>query len=156
VHWVLPLSFAILLLLTVVQARRPLRGKVWTYLRCLFPSWRFFEDVEPGPMLEFRVEPGGAPPTAWQAALPAADRAGLLLNARGNLRLAYQSLVEQLLDELDGVEQEAAPQLATYRLVQRLVEERARASGSAVPGARYRFRLCSSEDVEFESGSHSF
>jgi hypothetical protein len=68
-----------------------------------------------------------------------------LLNAAGNLRLAYQSLVEQLEAELDGVERALAPTLVPYRLVQRLVEERLRSAGNAV-GARYQFCIGDVED----------
>jgi hypothetical protein len=148
----LPLGF--LLLLTLVQSRRPLPGRAWAYVRALFPSWRFFEDVEPGPELQLGIASSEGAATTWHPVLPAAETGRLFLNARGNLRLAYQSLVEQLESELDGCEVESAPQLISYRLVRRLVQERALASG-LVPGrGSYRFRLWDGEHVVFESRSH--
>ena len=36
-------------LVTLRLSRRPLRSTAWLLLRSLFPSWRFFEAVEPGP-----------------------------------------------------------------------------------------------------------
>jgi hypothetical protein len=153
--WAPALSFAVLLLLTLTQARRPLQGKTWTYLRSLFPSWRFFDDVEPGPVLEFRIESEDALPTEWQAALATVQRAGLFLNAEGNLRLAYQSLVEQLVGDLDGVEVTAAPSLVAYRLAQCVVQERARALGLMRPRGSYRMRVRSGGEIEFESEGHA-
>lgn len=149
-----PLLFGLLLALTLLQSRRPLRGRAWTLLRCLLPSWRFFEDVEPGPALTFAVAAAGEGFGPWHHALTAPGARGLFLNAAGNLALAQQSLVEQLLHELDGVREESAPSLVPYQLVQRLIAERARELGVARGSARYKFRLGSAEEVHFESAEH--
>jgi hypothetical protein len=151
-----PLLFGLLLGLTLWQSRRPLRGRAWTLLRCLFPSWRFFEDVEAGPTLIFCVAAPGESFGPWRAALAPAQQRGIILNAAGNLALAEQSLVVLLLSELDGVREDAAVQLVAYRLVQRLLSQRARELGVFGPGARYKFRLGSDEDVAFESAEHTF
>ncbi|HVY32336.1 MAG TPA: hypothetical protein VHB79_37625 [Polyangiaceae bacterium] len=136
---VVPLLLGLGVLLTLSLSRRPLRSKAWVLLRSLLPSWRFFEDVEPGPELLCRVALPGGEYGAWQGVLQArAASRGLVLNAAGNLQLAYQSLVEQLESELDGVERGVAPTLVPYRLVQRLVEQRLRSSGNGV-GTRYQF-----------------
>lgn len=152
--WVPPLSLALLLVMTLAQTRRPLEGKSFLYLRSLFPSWRFFEDAEAGPTLWFCVESSEAPEAPWQPALLSRTASGFWLNAEGNLLLAQQSLVEQLLSELDGVREDVAPTLTAYRLIQRLVEETARKSRTSSAPVRYRFRLCSGDEVEFESESH--
>lgn len=152
--WVVPLLLGSLLLLTLRQARQPLEGRAFLLLRSLFPSWRFFEEVEPGPQLLFCVVVGGEQ-GPWQPVLTPVRRRGVLLNAAGNLHLAQQSLVEQLWSELDGISLDAAPQLTVYQLVQRLVVERLRELGLATSGARYRFRLESEEgESDFDSAEH--
>ena len=146
--FVAPLLLALLVLLSLQKSRQPLTGRTWVLLRSLLPSWRFFEDVEPGPELLYCVVGRGEGET-WQPVLVPPSRRGFFLNAQGNLYLAQQSLVEQLWSELDGVEVDAAPRLTTYQLVQRLIAER-------VPErARYRFRLRSTDGVDFESEEHA-
>lgn len=143
---VVPLLLGLGVLLTLRLSRRPLRSKAWLLLRSLFPSWRFFEDVEPGPELCYRVAPRGGEYGEWQGVLePRAASHGLVLNAAGNLRLAYQSLIEQLEAELDGVQRNVAPTLVPYRLVQRLVEQRLRSAGNGA-GFRYQFRIGDASD----------
>lgn len=153
------LLLALLTLLTWWQSRRPLRGQAWLLFRSLLPSWRFFEDVEPGPELRFSVAPNGQDFGPWQLAFSQAAAArGWLLNASGNLHLARQSLVEQLWSELDGVAVSHAPELISYRLVQRLIQARARELGLLSERARYRFRLlgAGNDEPEFESEEHAF
>jgi len=120
-------------------------------LRSLLPSWRFFEDVEPGPELSFRVLPEGD----WLPAIVPATTRGFFLNARGNLSLLQQSLAEQLLTDLDGVEVSRAPSLVSYQLVQRLIEARVRALGFS-SASRYVFRLrFDAEESAYESEEHA-
>ncbi len=155
--FVAPLLFGLLLLLSLRQSRQPLAGRTWQLLRSLLPSWRFFEDVAPGPELSFRVVVDGEQTGPWRSAIAPAPPRAFFLNAQGNLRLAQQSLVEQLWSELDGVTVDAATELVSYRLVQRLVVERMRELGLAAPRACYRFRLAISDspaDVGFESDEH--
>jgi hypothetical protein len=142
VTWVLLLLLAVALVSTALVSRRPLEGKAWLLLRCLFPAWRFFEQVELGPELRFRFTLAGEQWSEWQPAVVMRERGlgALLLNAEGNLTLAQQSLVEQLAAELDGCSVDAVAALVPYRLVQRLVSERARAQGAVAPG-RYQFSL---------------
>lgn len=140
---------------TLRLSRRPLRSKTWILLRSLLPSWRFFEDVEPGPALSFRVASSNGDYGTWHDAIETRAGVGaLLFNAQGNLRLSYQSLVEQLEAELDGVERAAAPALVPYRLVQRLVERRAQQQGAERGASRYQFRIGDAEDG-FVSEEHA-
>lgn len=135
------------------SSRRPVRAPGFQLLRSLLPSWRFFEQVEAGPLLAFRLLTSNE--KEFMPVLEAAaGRPSLLLNAAHNLSLLEQSLVEQLLDELDGVEMERAAELTSYRLVQQLVERRARASGAE--GGVYQFRIEAEGDDEplFVSGPH--
>jgi hypothetical protein len=154
--WLLPPLLGLLLLLTLWQSRRPLPGRVWLLLRALLPSWRFFEDVAPGPEASFTLAAPGADFEDWQPLLGPAPARGFFLNAEGNLHLLRQSLVEQLWSELDGVHLDAAPSLVPYRLVQRLIAERAVERRPLVAGTRYKFRLGTETSVDFESEEHVF
>jgi hypothetical protein len=147
---ILPLLLGLLLLVTLRLSRRPVQSKAWQLLRSLLPSWRFFEDVEPGAELSFRILPEGD----WLPAIVPPATRGFFLNARGNLSLLQQSLAEQLLAELDGVEVSQAPSLVSYRLVQHLIEARARELGSKA-ASRYVFRLrFEAEKSDYQSEEH--
>jgi len=118
--------------LFVWLARRGLRARGVVLFRCLVPSWRFFDQVEPMPALRYRVAPHGGDWGDWREALtaPRRTRSSLWLNAAGNLHLAQQSLIEHLVADLEGAaESGAAPhELVSYRLVCALVEQRVRAT----------------------------
>lgn len=136
--------FSLLLALVLLGKRRPARSPAWLLLRSLFPSWRFFEQIAPVPTLSYRVAVSGSDLGGWQDALPPVARTplSLVLNARGNLHLAQQSLVERLSDELDGdATPETVVESVSYGMVQRLVlaELRRRSRGDAP--IRYQFRL---------------
>lgn len=146
--FIAPLLLALLVLLSLRNERRPLTGRSWLLLRSMLPSWRFFEDVEPGPELLYCVVQDGHD-GEWRPVLSPPARRGFFLNASGNLYLAQQALVEQLWSELDGVAVDDAPSLTSYQLVQRLISGRMREK------AHYRFRLTSPDGVDFESGEHA-
>jgi hypothetical protein len=145
-----------LLALVLLGERKSARAPTWLLLRSLFPSWRFFEHIAPVPTLSYRVSREGADFGPWRDALPPIARTptSLVLNARGNLHLAQQSLVERLSDDLDGDgdgDGDASPpnivESSSYRLVQRLVLTKLRSDPSEriqTPGearTRYQFRL---------------
>ncbi len=113
--------------------------------RALFPSWRFFEELGRVPKLSFRIV--GSSETEWSECL-APERMGLgalFLNARGNLRMAGNSLVEQLVTDLseleDGATDEAVTSSVSYELVTRLVRSQVRELGGGGPGKRFQFRV---------------
>ena len=143
--------------------RRVGPGRGLALLRCLLPSWRFFEQLEPLPRLEYRVAPQGDGWGGWQA-VPGAPRrtlGSLFFNAAGNLHFARQSLIEHLVVELDDAADEAAhdtrsaSELIAYRLVCNWVELELRAARQASPALRYQFRLSSPEGAAlFVSEEH--
>ena len=141
------LSLLAALALLVRLPRRDVRSPALALLRSLFPAWRFFEALDPGPLLSYRVALPDGSQSAWLAALPPPEPHRLLLNARGNLRLACQSLVEQFASELAAGP--AVPeQLVSFWLVDALVQDcvvRAHADAQ-----RYQFRLSAREPVEHE------
>jgi hypothetical protein len=134
------------LLALVLGKRRLTRSPAWLLVRSLFPSWRFFEQIAPIPRLQYRVAPAQGDFGPWHDSLPPVARTpgSLLLNARGNLQLAKQSLVERLADDLDGLAPENIPESVSYQLVQRLVLERVARlaeSEAEAEAQRYQFQL---------------
>lgn len=148
------LSIACLVL--ALLPRRDVRGRGLALLRALFPSWRFFEEIEPGPLLQVATAGADGVFGPWRDAWSASTRtaAALIVNARGNLELAYQSLVDRLASELDESPEDPTRSI-TYRLVQRLIEVECLDPSERVPGRRYRFRLAQPDPAEdFVSGEH--
>ena len=127
-------------------AQREVPGRTVHLLRAFFPSWRFYDDFNHLPVLSFRWRHAGGEFGEWTLCSPRPQRrlAALLVNTDGNLFLAENSLVQQLVTELQSVEPEEAPGLVSYRLTDRLVRTRLPADGSA----EYQFKLSvDSEDV---------
>jgi hypothetical protein len=82
----------------------------------------------------------------------------LILNARGNLELAYQSLVDQLWSELEEHAEPASTESITYRLVQHIIERECLTAIERASGATYRFRLSLPDGesrVAYTSAPHS-
>lgn len=139
--------------LLVLLPRGEVRGRGLALLRCFFPSWRFFEEIAPGPALEISTAPDAAAEFGpWRDAWTPAPRtlASLIVNARGNLELAYQSLVDQLWSEIEEAAEDPAASI-TYRLVQNLIELECLSADERSAGLRYRFRLTSAENPDTES-----
>jgi hypothetical protein len=69
------------------------------------------------------------------------------LNAEGNLHLACQSLVEHLVDDLEGATELARDEreLVSYRLVCALIEQRVRTTVPSGSSSRYQFCLAEAE-----------
>lgn len=126
--------------------RRALRSGAWSLLRCLWPSWRFFDVPAPLPSLRVRIAPTNQDYGEYRDVLAAPRRgaSSLFLNARHNLELAYASAVETLADELSGDEPSVDP--TSYEVVRRLVELRARGFDATVQ--RYQFALFEAGDAE--------
>ena len=138
-----------ILLALVLAKRRPARAPAWTLLRALFPSWRFFENISPAPLLSYRVARAHEEFGAWQTALPPVPRTplSLVLNPRGNLHLASRSLVERFLDDLESMAPEEAAESVSYQLVQRLVQSELGTSAPA-EDRRYQFKLTLPDESE--------
>jgi hypothetical protein len=135
------------LIALVLAPRKLVRAPAFGLLRCLFPSWRFFEAISPPPRLSYRSLMPGQPPGPWLDALVPEPRApsALLLNARGNLFLACQSLEEQLCADLETASGDVT-QLVSYRLVQTLVALRMPDSAPC----QFQFRLSENDATEQE------
>jgi hypothetical protein len=147
------LVFLGLTALLVLLPRRLVRGDTLSLFRCMFPAWRFFEEITPAPRLRYRVGSDAAQLGPWIEALHAPPRtaAVLLCDPAGNQFLACQSLVERLASELEDCGAADARELLTYRLVQRLVRRQILAAGSREAQTVYQFQL---DSPDFESALH--
>ena len=156
VGWLVAAGLIGICLALVLLPRRTVDARALALLRCFLPSWRFFEEIEPGPTLEYAVAPSGGDFGDWKVALAPEPRTALalVLNARGNLALAQQSLVEQLWSELDERGETPATALVSYALVEALVRASVLQAEERAPGTRFRFRLRSSGEPDSESDVH--
>ena len=154
-------ALTLLLFLLVRQPRRELRSGSLTLLRCLFPAWRFFEEIAASPQLSHRsVGPSGTHGPWVQTLQPPRRHAGMWgLHAAGNLFLAYQSLVEQLASELlDDIQPSDPTKSVSYQLVQALIVRQLRGENTARPDSQYQFRLTdgNSPEAVWTSPVHAF
>ena len=106
------MSLAALALLAIVTllARRTVASPLLGRLRALLPSWRFFDRAVASPALWLRManEDDGA--DTWRPITPPARPwTRWAFAPAGNLALAYQAIVEQLVAELGERELESGP-----------------------------------------------
>jgi hypothetical protein len=141
-------ALTVVLFLIVRRPRRELQSRSLTLLRCVFPAWRFFEEIADAPKLSHRVIDSTGTPGPWRQTLTTPRRhAGMWgLNATGNLYLAYQSLVEHFVADLAEDPENTDPRdSVSYQLVRALVEQHVRRElGDAQAGCatgHYQFRL---------------
>lgn len=130
------------------QPRASASGPSSMLLRCLFPSWRFFEADEPSLCLLARVvhEQGEPRPFAPLLPAPPRDFSTLFFNPRGNLLLACHGLLDRLvsdLAELGPTPITEAERLVSYRLVQNLA--RCFLAESGAEGLHYQLKLVATE-----------
>jgi hypothetical protein len=135
-------AIALVLLLVALSMRGQARSETARLFRALVPSWRFFQEIDPVPILSFRTAGAGAELGPWSEALAPLPRTILSLFANGesNLRLAEHGVVEALLAELHGRTHEEAQRLVAYRRVQAMI---GRQLGTEIE--RYQFRLVASD-----------
>jgi hypothetical protein len=156
------LAFVVVLSLRVRGSESPMRGP--RVLRVLLPAWRFFD--EPGPQLRLYCRTGSSSAALGdfhEVLLPTPSRHGLLLAARGNLRLAYHTLLERLISDLSALEaKDADPaELVSYGLVVNLVRQHLPAAVGDRGEPYFQFKLslhnapeaCEEEDILL-SGLH--
>lgn len=125
-----------------VLRRREIADMRLSLWRVLVPSWRFFEQVHPGPRLFCRIAAGNRELSPWIELLPAPRRAWstLILNAQGNLRLACLSALEHLRDDLDALTPQQDPAaLLSYQLVCCIVQTQLHTLPEALDCERFQF-----------------
>lgn len=105
------MAFFLLMLLPVV-----LGGPWRRTLRVLIPSWRFFEDVQPGHELWILQD------QTWQP--PPALKMNLFLNPEGLFELACRDLVHAFTTDLEYRESSHLSEWTSYQLLTNLTRER--------------------------------
>jgi hypothetical protein len=129
----------------MVPPRSGPRSRLLNGLRVLFPSWRFFDTVDATPILLGRAGAARGELGPYRELLPPLPRklGSLLIDAQGNLRLAYYSLLEQLMSDLDALadgDAAAARELVSYELVRELARAALIADVES-PFERYQFKV---------------
>ena len=138
--------FAIVLLVSWAKPVE-VRSQWVQLLRMLLPSWRFFEELGDVPRLEFR-EGSDDSLGPWQPVIVPLRRSmrRLVYNPDGNLALACESLLQQLIGDVADLAQptsDVVAGLVSYRLTRNLVEQRIAKDASA-----YQFQVVlGGEDV---------
>ncbi len=123
------------------------RGKVitgpWLFLmRSFFPNWRFYHGAGSQPRLFWRTANDQGAWSTWTMFMPRAHRSwrDLLHNARNNLTLADQNLIDHLSADLSALPDDADVRaLVTYQMVQRLTHWLIAREG--MTAAKYQFQL---------------
>lgn len=127
--------------------RREVRHPLVALVRVLFPSWRFFDDVQETTALLVRVAKAGEAYGAWRAVLPTPERTLVQLawNPAGNLRLAQYALLDRLLSDVaewDERETALGPEtLVSYQLVLNLARTAIAAGDRHAADGRLQFKL---------------
>ncbi len=143
------IGYLVVLIVVSRLRTRPIKSPTMQALRAFFPSWKFFDELGDVPVLLHRV---GQDPSAmgpWQPSLPKLRRraGSLLVNAEGNLWLAYGSVVQQLVIELDELPEAdasgsdaAITERTTYQITRELVAFRIRELEAELP-PYYQFKV---------------
>lgn len=135
--------------LKTVEINHPFNG----VLRLLFPSWKFFD--RPGHLirLDYRLQHADSAITSnWQPVLQSQKRTWtcLFLNPQGNLHLACQSLVEQLVTQIQNTPENQLDSIfesTSYQLVKNLAYSHAiQNSGLKNQYSFFQLRITIDED----------
>ena len=125
----LAISFQIFFILVLILSTiRPkyLADRRVQLLRVLYPSWRFFDEIDIVPVLFARHSNANGEFGDWQNILPKKTRNWTcpILNPQGNLLAASHSLLQQLITDLNDWQDpktEAFSETVSLKLVRNLV-----------------------------------
>ncbi len=141
-----PLTLVVLVLAGVAfLPRREVGNPLVALVRVLFPSWRFFDDVQVAPVLVVRTATGDGGFGEWLPLLSPPPRAwplSLVWNPAGNLHLAEHVLLERLLTDAadwDEARDGDVGDLVSYELVVNLVRTKLPVASTAP--MRFQFKL---------------
>lgn len=122
--------------------------------RALVPSWGFFDRAGAVPHLFYRIrEPQTDSSSSfgeWKNALtpaPARRWYNLIFNPQGGEFLAYHSLLQQLIDDLDEWDENQIDRFhesVSFRLIENLAIARIPNKNSDF---QYQFKLCAPDDI---------
>lgn len=127
---------------SLVLRGREVSGPWWYLLRSFFPNWRFYHGFGSQPRLFIRSQlPDGAW-SEWQMFMPRAAFSPLQLlhNARNNLVLANQNLVDHLAFDIQTLPKgRSVSALVSYQMVCRLARSLVQQQGWST--ARWQFAI---------------
>ena len=94
-----------------------MRALALLFLKPLLPSWRFFEEGEYAPVLEFRSSVQDVNRETWRPAPPRPARKWhhLFLNSHGNLFLWRQSALHRFVSDLDDLKPGELERSSSYQ-----------------------------------------
>ena len=104
--------------------------KKWLFLlRAFFPSWNFFSDVGPDPLLSFRYGKDLEGWTVWSPVIDSIPRrfTNLFFNPVGNLLHAQRNALQHFLLDLESESRDVESK-TTYCIVKNMVEVKTRES----------------------------
>lgn len=104
-------------------------------LRVLIPTWRFFDETGSVANLYCKTK------TTWVLVLkkPSRGLLNLFFNPEGNLYLAQQSLVENLMHDISLLPDSTDPELITQKVSYQLVNQLVKAQLPV--GTKYQFKI---------------
>ena len=135
-------AYFLFLLLSLRRRGRVIAGPWLFLLRSFFPNWRFYHGFGAQPRLFLRTSADAGSWGEWIMFMPRAPfhAAQLLHNARNNLLLANQNLVDHLSFDVQSLaDGRDVRELLTYRMVDRLARELVAERGA--PCTQYQFQL---------------
>jgi hypothetical protein len=138
--YVLAGYFVVLVGLSLVRVV-PVKSAAVQRLRAFFPSWKFFDDVGVVQVLMVRVGRDENDLGEWTHCLHRVRRRWYapVVNPEATLHLAYGSLLQQLVAEVEEMPVPYDVESAvSYQLTHHLV----RATLTARPGLWYQFKVC--------------
>lgn len=114
--------------------------------RCLFPSWKFYEDICYVPVLYYRLSEDGESFKDWCPLFDKLERSwkNFFINPEANLRHAYNTLLQQLESDKEEISEERKSELASsvsYLLTKNLVNYRLRDIKSSMKYFQFKLSL---------------
>lgn len=137
-------GYFVFLVVTLTRRGRVMSGPWLFLLRSFFPNWRFYHGLGHQPRLFVRAAGAEGAWGSWQMFIPRArwQPGQLFHNARHNLTLANQNLVDHLSFDVQTLPEEGDVRtLVTYRLVDRLAQQLLQPVAQEAAIAHYQFQL---------------
>lgn len=139
---------------SLILRGREVSGPWWYLLRSFFPNWRFYHGFGSQPRLFLRTQQADGSWSEWQMFMPRAifSPRDLFHNARNNLLLANQNLIDHLAFDIQTLpDEKSASDLVSYHMVMRLAHSLLQQQG--VSGCRWQFQIMQVPPLETPSES---